>query len=99
MAYISLSGRTDREVMAELGGRLEALRKAHGMTQVEVAERAALERRTVARAEGGENPRLDTLVRLLRVYGRLDALDGFIPEPTLSPMDELHRRRKAGRGG
>jgi transcriptional regulator with XRE-family HTH domain len=99
MAYISLTGKPDPEVMAELGRRLEALRKAHGLSRTDVAERAALERRTVARAEKGENPRLDTLVRLLRVYGRLDALDGFIPEPTVSPMDELRRRRSEGGDG
>lgn len=99
MAHISFTEKTDREVMAELGRRLKALRKAHGLSRTDVAERAALERRTVARTENGENPRLDTLVRLLRVYGRLDALDGFIPEPTVSPMDELRRRRSEGLDG
>jgi transcriptional regulator with XRE-family HTH domain len=85
--------------MAELGARLAALRKAHGLTQQDVAERAALERRTVSRAENGENPTLETVLRLLRVYGRLDALDSFLPRPSLSPMDELRRRRKAGPDG
>jgi len=99
MAHINLSSKNDREVMAELGRRLGALRKAHGLKLSDVAERAALERRTVSRAERGDNPRLETLLRILRVYGRLDALDGFIPEPIVSPMDELRRRRREARDG
>lgn len=85
--------------MAELGERLRGLRKARGLTLTEAAERATLSRRTVARAEKGDNPRLETLLRLLRVYGRIGALDAFIPEPTVSPMAMLRQQKKDGRGG
>jgi transcriptional regulator with XRE-family HTH domain len=99
MSQISLVSRTDGEIMAELGGRLRALRKLHGLNQDEAAAEADLSRRTVSRAELGENPQLATLIRLLRVYGRLDALESFIPEPSVSPMTLLKRRRgEGGRG-
>ncbi|HKJ01315.1 MAG TPA: helix-turn-helix transcriptional regulator [Longimicrobiales bacterium] len=87
--------RTDREIMAALGLRLRALRRGQGLTLAEVAARAHMDRKTVHRAEKGDNPGLETLIRLLRVYGRLDALDDFVPEPTVSPMALLRERRRS----
>lgn len=93
MSSISHNYATDREIQEVLGQRLRALRKARGMSQQEAAERADLARSTVHEAEAGNNPTLNTLVRLLRVYGRLGALDTFIPEPTISPMERLRERK------
>lgn len=93
MSSISHNYATDREIQEVLGQRLRALRKARGMSQQEAAERADLARSTVHEAEAGKNPTLNTLVRLLRVYGRLGALDTFIPEPTISPMERLRERK------
>jgi transcriptional regulator with XRE-family HTH domain len=86
--------RADTEILAELGRRLAMLRKAAGLTQAEAAELAALDRSTVSRVEQGDNPNLLTVVRLLRVYGRLGALDSFIPEPGVSPMQLVREARK-----
>ncbi|MEZ6195330.1 MAG: helix-turn-helix domain-containing protein [Planctomycetota bacterium] len=80
--------------MAAIGARLAALRRSQRLSMVEVARRSGLSRRTVARAEEGENPTLATLIQLLRVYGRLPALESFIPEPLVSPMEILRRERK-----
>lgn len=102
MSVDSYTTATDREVLRSLGERLRALRKARGLTQAEAARRADLARSTVSEAEGGNNPTLQTLVRLLRVYGSLEALRSFIPEPELSPMARLRARKreeKAARGG
>lgn len=87
---------TDREVLRAIGERLRALRKARGLTQTEAAERAGLGRNTLYRAEQGDNPTLQTVVRLLRVYGRLAALEDFIPAPELSPMARLRARKEKG---
>lgn len=81
--------RTDVECMAEVGMRLRRLRKTRRMTIIEAAQRAGLDRDTVARAERGENPTLQTLTRLLRVYGRLDGLEAMVPEPLPSPLAAL----------
>ena len=86
MIDIRITESSDPEILAELGRRLAHLRKAVGLTQADAAERAGVDRMTVSRAERGENPNLLTLVRLLRVYRRLDALDAFIPEPEVSPL-------------
>lgn len=91
MPHIRLTARPDPEIMAELGHRMARIRRTRGLTQTEAAEQAGLGRATVSRAERGENPNLLTLVRLLRVYGRLDALDAFLPEPEVSPMALIRR--------
>ena len=93
MGHLSDTYGTDREVMRELGRRLAALREAQRLTMLEAAERAALSRQTLYRAERGQNPTLLTIVRLLRVYGRLAALESFIPEVEISPMAVLEERR------
>ena len=96
MMDLNITARTDSAVMVDVGRRLRALRKAAGLNQSETAERAALDRSTVSRAENGDNPTLLTLIRLLRVYGRLDALETFIPAAEVSPM-ALVRKGRVGR--
>ena len=49
---------TDREVMAEVGRRLRSLRKARRVAMIDAAAAAGLSRRTVHRAETGDNPTL-----------------------------------------
>lgn len=90
---------TDREVLREIGERLEGLRTARGLSQTEAAERAGIARQTLYRAEHGDNPTLHTVIRLLRAYGRLNALEHFVPEPEMSPMARLRERKGRGHGG
>jgi len=97
MGYISLTTATDPEILSEMGRRLKRLRAARGLTMEEVAAVAGLSAKTVSRAEQGANPTLLTVLRLLRVYDRLMALEQFIPEPEVSPM-ALIRERGARRG-
>jgi transcriptional regulator with XRE-family HTH domain len=90
-------GMSDAEIMRELGRRLRALRGDR--EQQAVAEASGLTRQTVSRAERGLNPTLLTVVRLLRVYGRIGTLDSFIPASAVSPMALLEQRRGRGRRG
>jgi len=94
---------TDTEVLRELGSRLRAYRLQQNLTVATVAERAGVNPNTVLNAEAGRNPRLGTLLRLLRVYGRLEAVDAFLPEPGVSPLQLARlqgrpRRRARTRG-
>ncbi len=99
MAHKNLSESSDPEIMARLGARLRALRKGRKLTMIEVAEKTGLSRRTVSRAEQGDNPTLATLIQLLRAYGRLGALESFIPELEISPLALLDGARKGRRDG
>ena len=81
-----LGDNTLQEILIEFGDRLRAYRLQQNLSVNDVATRAGLNRNTVANAEAGKNPRLETVLRLLRVYGRVEALDAFLPQPTLSPL-------------
>lgn len=72
--------------MRELGARLRTFRLQQNLGIAEVAKQAGVNRNTIVNAEAGKNPRLGTVVRLLRVYGRLEALDAFLPPPPISPL-------------
>lgn len=95
---------TNRQLMAELGRRIKALRLQHNISVFELAERAGLNRNTVVNVEAGANPRLESLVRVLRALGRLEALDAFLPPPPVSPIALVKaagrvRRRASRRRG
>ena len=87
-----LGDNTLKEMLIEFGNRLRAYRLQQNLSVRDVATRAGLNRNTVVNAEAGKNPRLETVLRLLRVYGRVEALDAFLPQPTLSPL-QLARSR------
>jgi len=95
MTPTSYTTATDLEVLEEIGRRLRSLREAQGLTAIEAAARTGLSRRTVWRAEQGDNPTLGTLLKLLRLYGRLAALDTFLREPEISPMALLQAQTDA----
>lgn len=80
--------------MKEFGRRLRAYRLQRNLAAAEVAERAGLNRNTVVNAEAGASPRLGTVVKILRVLERLEALDAFLPPPGISPMQLI---RTAGK--
>lgn len=86
--------KTDSEIATELGRRLRAYRLQRNLGTAEVAARAGLNRNTIVNAETGANPRLDTVIKILRVLGRLDAFDAFLPAPGLSPLDVMRSAKR-----
>lgn len=93
----TLGSNTDDEILRELGSRLRSYRLQQNLGMTDVAKRAGLNRNTIVNAEAGRNPRLATLVRLLRVYGRVEALDSFLPQPTISPLQLVRDRGRLRR--
>jgi transcriptional regulator with XRE-family HTH domain len=63
--------------MSHLAQALTRLRKSHGMTHGELAERAGVSRMTIQRIEAGEDVRLHTLLDVLRA---LDMDLQIVPE-------------------
>ena len=87
---------TTEEILREIGARLRGFRLQQNVTQADLAEAAGVGQATVKRAEAGESVRLDTIVRILRALGRVEALDSFLPEPLVSPI-HLAEQRARGR--
>jgi transcriptional regulator with XRE-family HTH domain len=92
---------TTDEILREAGHRLRRYRLQQNRTVAEIAKEAGVAVRTVERAEAGERPTFETVVRLLRALGRVDALDGFLPAPLVSPLELVklsgRERQRAGR--
>jgi transcriptional regulator with XRE-family HTH domain len=79
----------DGAVLAELGRRLARTRLERNLTQAELGEEAGVGVATVQRLEDGQAARLNSLIRVLRALGLLEALELLIPEPTPSPIERL----------
>lgn len=89
-----------REVEAEIGRRLEALRLAQNVSQAELAAEAGISRRTVTRLEAGEGISLDTLIRVMRALGIAGRLDALITPPEVRPIERIRlkgRQRQRAR--
>jgi transcriptional regulator with XRE-family HTH domain len=95
---------SDKAVMVLIGERIQKERLNQDLTQAGLAERAGITDRTVRSLENGEGPTVETLVRVLRALGKLGALEAFLPEPGLSPLQLAklqgrERQRASGRKG
>lgn len=55
-----------------------ALRKAENMTQQELADELGLSRLTISNLEKGENPTLETLLKVLQYFDQMKALNQFV---------------------
>jgi len=84
---------TDKGIAAELGSRLKSLRLRRNLTQQELSEATALSLNTIKSLESGKG-KLSSLVAVLRELGALDALDSFIPEVQISPLQLAKRQGK-----
>jgi transcriptional regulator with XRE-family HTH domain len=85
---------TDEVVLGEIGARLKRLRLERNLTQAELAREAGVSKITVERLEAGQAAKLQTLIRVLRVLGLLEALNPLLPEPMPSPIETVRLRGK-----
>lgn len=85
---------TDAAVLEELGKRLAHARIASSLTQADLADQAAVGKRTVERIEAGESVQLISLIRVLRVLDLLEAFDEIAPEGGPGPIEILERHGK-----
>ena len=88
---MAITEMTNQEVLSEMGRRLREYRLGQDLTAESLATRAGLSVTTILNAEKGKNPTLETVVKILRNLGRLENLNAFLPEPTISPMELLKR--------
>jgi transcriptional regulator with XRE-family HTH domain len=78
-----------RRAVRELASAVEAWRKLRGLTQAQLADRAGLNRETLARLESGDGGvSIGNLLRILRALGLLDILPRAI-DPYESDVGRL----------
>ncbi|MBS1571973.1 MAG: helix-turn-helix transcriptional regulator [Bacteroidetes bacterium] len=73
---------TIKEVKTNMGQLCRQLRKAQKLTKLELAEELGLSRFTVAKLENGENPTLDTLLKVLQYFDEMKSLNQYILDKT-----------------
>jgi transcriptional regulator with XRE-family HTH domain len=78
-------------VRREMGERIRAFRLQQNIPASVVASKAGVSRTTLQALETGGDARVSSLLAVLRALGRLDAVDAFLPRPTVSPMQMLER--------
>lgn len=86
---------SDSAALKELGGRVARYRLNRNLTQAAFAKEAGISQRTLIRIEHGESTQTTNLIRILRVLQILENFDALIPEPTISPIQQLQLHGKS----
>lgn len=86
--------KTDSEIIELLGDRLRQYRLQRNITREELSQSTGLHANTIKHTELGKDPRLSTIVRILRGLNRLEALDAFLPPPSISPLQLAKLNKK-----
>lgn len=85
---------SDPAVLKELGRRLARYRLNKNLTQEALSNEAGVSKRTLTRIEHGASTQTSNLIRVLRALDMLENLEALIPEPALSPMQQLKLKGK-----
>lgn len=69
---------TIKEVKANLGVWCKQLRKSQKMTQKQLADELALSPLTISKLENGENPTIETLLKVLQYFNEMQAFNQYV---------------------
>ena len=78
MPVEDLYAMSDQGIAAEVGQRIDQLRMEQNITQAELATAVGITEKTYRRLVAGGG-KFETLIAVLRVLGRLELVDSFIP--------------------
>lgn len=87
-----------------LGERLANQRLARNLTQRQLADQAGVGINTLRRLESGQNPSLDSLLKVMDALDLGDRIDALAPPVDVRPIDRIRltnrreRRRASGTG-
>lgn len=96
----------DAAILRRISDHLKAVRLKQNITQQSLSEAANVSLSSVKKMEKGEIRSFDSLMRVLRVLGKLDVLQPLVDEEPLSPSEYYNlvhasqaakRKRAAGK--
>lgn len=87
---------TDSAIAAEIGQRIEQMRLEQNLTQQQIADEIGLSRLSYRKLVHGAG-KFQNIIAVLRVLGRLDLVEGFVPQTAFSPIQQLKLRGKQRR--
>ena len=90
---MNLEPMTDKSISAEIGRRIEQMRLEQNLTQQQIADEIGISRVSYRNLVSGGG-KFENIIAVLRVLGRLDLVEQFIPETTFSPMEQLKLKGK-----
>jgi len=92
-----LNTNSDEATLKELGYRIAQYRLNRNLTQGTLAREAGISKRTLLRLEHGESTHISNMIRILRALDLLQNLEALIPEPAISPIQQLKMQGKKRR--
>ena len=92
---------SDKALIKHIGSFIKHHRLEQNKSQTELANDAGISRSTLSLLERGEPVALLTLIQVLRMLDKLEVLEVFTVEPTISPMMvaemELKKRKRGSK--
>ncbi len=90
-----LEDMSDDAMLKELGSRIAQYRLNRNLTQDALAREAGVSKRTIHRVEHGHSIQASNLIRILRALHLLGNLEALIPEPAISPIQQIKMQGKS----
>ncbi len=88
---------SDEAILKEMGERITRYRLNQDKSQALLAQEAGVSHRTLIRAEHGQSVQASSLMRILRALQLVENLNALIPEPVVSPVQQLKMQGKQRR--
>lgn len=86
--------KTDQAILQAFGERIKEARLRANYTQVQLAEKAGVSRKTIQLFEGGEGGNLTTFIQIIRALGHIDQLSEILePVDQISPLEMLKEQK------
>lgn len=85
---------SDAAVLKELGSRIAQYRLNKNTTQSALAREVGVSTLTIHRIEHGHSTQTANLIRILRALRLLENLEALIPEPAISPLQQVKMHGK-----